>query len=84
MGVGPFTDSKNCYTTGYPRINPSCHHPNEGMLYFEVRPRAGFVLWTGWVDSGPAPGRCRGKQVPNVLEGDLSLNATSGRATARA
>src|SRR5579864_4522165 len=53
---------------------------------YTLKPVPGGFLLRGpvFLESGPAPGRFRGKQVPNALEGDLSLNATSGRVTARA
>jgi hypothetical protein len=53
------------------------------MLYFEAV-LGGFLLrGEVFADLGPSSWLFRGKQVPNALEGDLSLNATSGRVTAR-
>src|SRR2546429_583921 len=53
------------------------------MLYFEVRPRWLLLRGLLFVYLGAGSWLFRGKQVPNALEGDLSLNATSGRLTAR-
>ena len=55
------------------------------MLYFLPRPQAPLlpVDWT-FLGFGAGSWSYRGKQVPNVFEGDLSLNATSGRVIARA
>lgn len=41
------------------------------------------VDWCSWI-LGAGSRLFRGKRVPNVLEGDLFLIATSGRVTARA
>ena len=54
------------------------------MLYFETRPKCLLYRGPVFVDLGASSWSFRGKQVPNALEGDLSLNATSGRLTARA
>jgi hypothetical protein len=53
------------------------------MLYFEARPRWLLLRGLLFVYLGAGSWLFRGKQVPNALEGDLSLNATSGRLTAR-
>jgi len=53
---------------------------------YTLKPVAGGFLLRGraFMDLGASSWLFRGKQVPNGLEGDLSLNATSGRVTARA
>lgn len=54
------------------------------MLYFLTRPRCRLIRGLMFVHFGAGSWLIRGKQVPIALEGDLSLNATSGRVTARA
>ena len=54
------------------------------MVYFEARPRRLLRRGLVFMDFGAGSRWFRGKLVPNVLEGDLFLIATSGRVTARA
>ena len=52
------------------------------MVYFEARSRRLLRRGRVFMDFGAGSRWFRGKLVPNVLEGDLFLIATSGRVTA--
>ena len=65
-------------------LPPLLQRNASAMLYFGTRPRNRLFRGPMFVHLGASSWSIRGKQVPIALEGDLSLNATSGRVTVRA